>query len=336
MGNCNLDKNYMKKILIVTDNLPDQINGVVTTFNNIEKILTLKGYTVTYINPEKFNYISCPGYNEVKLSIPLGIKSAINKSNADYIHIATEGPIGLFTKLYCDLHNIKYTTSYHTKFPEFLKKIYNIPEYITYKYLKWFHSKSKKVLVPTKDIKNILNLKGFKNLKIWTRGVDSDIFNPSRRTNPDNYLICVSRVSKEKGLDDFCKLKGNKILVGNGPYLKELKEIYPDVNFVGVKMGIELSELISNASVFIFPSKTDTFGIVILEAIACGTPVASYEEPGPKEVISLGINGFYGENLEENIINCLKINREDVYSSSKKWTWEISTNQFLESLLTNN
>lgn len=322
----------MKKILIITDNLPDQINGVVTTFTNIEKNLVLDGYSVLYLDPRQFKHFDCPGYPEVKLSFPWKISEKIKALDADHIHIATEGPIGLFSRFYFNKHRIAYNTSYHTKFPEFLRKIYGVPEGLTYKYLRWFHRDSKKVLVPTESLKKELENKNFKNLKIWTRGVDTNIFNPKRRTKPDNYIVCVSRISKEKGLDDFCQLKGNKVLIGDGPYLNALKEKYPDVKFLGVKKGMELAEWVANANVFVFPSKADTFGIVILEAIACGTPVASYIQPGPLEVIEPMYNGMYSDNLQHSVTACYQISRGEVYRSSKKWTWQQSTKQFIEAL----
>lgn len=321
-----------KKLLIITDNLPNQINGVARTFQNIEKNLLLAGYHVFFIDPRKFYYFNCPKYSEVKLSLPWKIGKKIAEISPDYIHIATEGPIGLFARLYLNKHRIRYNTSYHTKFPEFLKKIYGLPEGITYKYLRWFHRDSEKVLVPTQQMKKELEVKRFNNVDVWTRGVDTDIFNPNRRIKPDNYIVCVSRVSKEKGLDDFCNLKGNKVLVGDGPYLQELKKKYPDVMFVGCKEGKELAEWVANADVFVFPSKADTFGIVILESIACGTPVASYIEPGPLEVIEPMYNGMYSDNLQHSINACYQINREGVYKTSKKWTWEESTKQFIEAL----
>ena len=323
----------MKKILIVTDNLPDQVNGVVTTFQNIEKNLVLDGYSVVYLNPRQFIHFDCPGYPEVKLSLPWQIGKKITEVSPDHIHIATEGPIGLFARFHCNRHNIRYNTSYHTKFPEFLKKIYGLPEGLTYKYLRWFHRDSEKVLVPTEGLKKELEQKKFKNLKVWTRGVDTNIFNPKRRTKPSDYIVCVSRVSKEKGLDDFCQLKGNKVLIGDGPYLNTLKEKYPDVKFLGIKQGAELAEWVANADVFVFPSKADTFGIVILESIACGTPVASYIEPGPLEAIQPMYNGMYSDNLQHSVTACYQVNRGEVFRTSKIWTWENSTKQFKEALV---
>jgi glycosyltransferase involved in cell wall biosynthesis len=145
--------------------------------------------------------------------------------------------------------------------------------------------------------------------------------------------VCVSRVSKEKGLDDFCQLKYNrKVLIGDGPYLNELKQKYPDVEFIGKKEGAELAEWIASADVFVFPSKADTFGIVILEALACGTPVAAYDEPGPRETIFNGVNGYYGDDLTLNLVMCLTLNRSDVYQSSRNWTWQRATQQFIEAM----
>jgi glycosyltransferase involved in cell wall biosynthesis len=322
-----------KNILIVTDNLPNQVNGVVTTFTNVEKNLVSNGFNVSYLDPRSFKHFDCPGYSEVKLSFPWKIGEKISKMNADYVHIATEGPIGLFARFYCNKHKIPYNTSYHTRFPEFLKEIYGISEKFTYSYLKWFHRDSKKVLVPTKWMKRKLEERGFEKLQVWTRGVDNETFNPGRRINPKDYIVCVSRVSKEKGLDDFCQLSGNKVLIGDGPYLNELKKKYPDVLFLGIKRGIELAEWVANADVFVFPSKADTFGVVILEAIACGTPVAAYIQPGPLEVIVNGINGYHSDDLKTNVSLCYSIDRKNVYDSSKVWTWKNSTQQFLNALV---
>jgi glycosyltransferase involved in cell wall biosynthesis len=214
-------------------------------------------------------------------------------------------------------------------FPEFVEKRFGIPAKCLYPYFRWFHSNSAAVLVPTKGIKDYLEEKGFRNLHVWTRGVNRDIFNPERRTRPQNYIVCVSRVSKEKGLDDFCKLHyTRKVLIGDGPYLKELKSKYPDVEMIGKKEGVELAEWVANADVFVFPSKTDTFGIVILESLGCGTPVAAYNEPGPRETIIPGYNGYIDDCLERAVKMCLNIDREGVFESSKKWTWQKTSNIF--------
>jgi glycosyltransferase involved in cell wall biosynthesis len=325
------------KICIITDAWKPQVNGVVRTYENLCKEMKLMGIAHVVLNPDlqRFKTIPMPGYNEIKLVInPWRINVLLNNYIKDgyKFHIATEGPLGLFAKFYLTYNGANYTTSFHTLFPEFIKKRFHIPTVFTYWYFRWFHKNSKSVLVPTLDMKKHLENKKFKNVSIFTRGVDANIFNPTRRKKSGNYIVCVSRVSKEKGLEDFCKLEGRKILVGDGPYLNYLKKKYPNVEYVGIKEGIQLSRIVAEADVFVFPSKADTFGIVILESISCGTPVAAYEQPGPKEVITNGYNGYYGNNLQECVNMCYNIDRNNVYESSKKWTWKRATEQFIEEI----
>jgi glycosyltransferase involved in cell wall biosynthesis len=326
----------MKTILVITDNTQDQINGVATTFKNLEKLALQDNYRIAYISPSDFYNISAPKYPEVKLSFPKNIGKKIRKHNPSYIHIATEGPIGLAAKLYLDRNKLKYNTSYHTKFPEFLKKIYGIPERLTYIYLRWFHKHSGVVLTTTQTMVDELKEHKFcGNILPWTRGVDRNIFYPRDKSN-DLTLINVGRVSKEKGLDDFCSLQypnAKKIVVGDGPYRKELESKYPDVDFVGIKRGNELAEYYSNSDVFVFPSREDTFGIVMIEAMACGVPVAAYRVTGPKDVIDQYKTGFMDDNLSVAIDHCLDLDRSDVYEKSKKWTWENCWNIFKNNLV---
>ena len=316
-----------KRILIITDNIPTQINGVVTTFKNIENCARSDGYDFVYLDPREFHHIDAPGYPEVKLSWTAGIGDKIKEANADYIHIATEGTVGLAANLWCRRNKKKFTTSYHTKFPEFLKKQYHIPEALTWNYLRWFHNKSTTVLATTNTMVKDLNDKGFKNVIPWARGVDITIFNSSQRDRDDDtkVLLCVSRVSKEKNLDEFCKLeypKSRKIMVGDGPYRKELQEKYPDVEFVGYKTGKELASYYANADVFVFPSCWETFGIVMIEAMACGTPVAAYPVDGPKDVVEDGKTGYMETNLASAVHRCLGLSRTNVEMYSQKWNWE--------------
>lgn len=325
------------KILIITDAWAPQVNGVVRTYENVCKEMRDMGVDFMVINPEvqQFKKIPLPGYKEIKIVVnPWKINVLLNNYMKDgyKFHIATEGPLGLFAKRFCEKNGMSYTTSFHTLFPEFIEKRIGIPSVWSYKYFRWFHKKSRKVLVPTIDIKNHLFNFGITNTSMWTRGVDNKIFNPQRRKDKGSYLLCVSRVSKEKGLDDFCQLKGRKVLIGDGPYLNELKRKYKDVEYLGKLQGVELAEWIASADVFVFPSKSDTFGIVILESIACGTPVASYEQPGPKIVIANNYNGHYGDNLQESVEKCYELNRNYVFDSSKGWTWKTSTEQFIEAM----
>jgi glycosyltransferase involved in cell wall biosynthesis len=195
-----------KKILIVTDNLPDQINGVVTTYKNIEACAIRDDYTVVYLDPRRFRYVDCPGYNEVKIAFPWNVGKILEEISPNHIHIATEGCIGLRVRQYCDANGIRYNTAYHTKFPEGLAKLFGIPESLTWKFVRWFHKHSGKVLTTTETMVKDLQSHGFgKEVISWTRGVDREIFNTTHRqdNNNEKYLLCVSRVSKEKNLEEF-------------------------------------------------------------------------------------------------------------------------------------
>jgi len=321
----------MKKILVVTDNLMDQVNGVVTTFTHLKEEANKDGYEMVFIDPSNFKHWSAPGYPDVKLSWPKGIGKLIDAHRPCYIHIATEGPLGFAARLYCDRKRYIYNTSYHTKFPEYLSKMYHVPEFLSYAYLRWFHKHSGKVLTTTDTMVKDLQDHGFKgDIVPWTRGFDTDIFNADARTKVHNGIhsdlifLYVGRVSKEKGLDDFCnvKLPGVKIIVGDGPYRKELEEKYPEVMFEGVKRGKDLAKEFANADVFVFPSRTDTFGIVMIEAIACGTPVAAYPVAGPIDVVTQEVNGYLDDDLDIAIKKSLLLSRDTVLKSSKEWTWK--------------
>ena len=328
-----------KKILIITDNLPDQINGVVTTYKNIETCAILDGYTVDYINPSRFRYVDCPGYNEVKLTFPWRMGEEIKKIDPDYIHIATEGPLGLWARAYLAKHNIRHNTAYHTKFPEGLAKLFGIPESLTWRYVRWFHKHSGKVLTTTETMKrDLLAHKFDDNIVAWTRGVDREIFNPSYRHDNINgkYLLCVSRVSKEKNLEEFFKLDYRgyyKVMVGDGPMLETYKKQYPDVIFTGFKTGKPLAQYYANAEVFVFPSQWETFGIVMIEAMACGTPVAAYPCDGPKDVIDQAETGFMNENLADAVTACLQLNRDRVLKGSQRWSWDTAWQTFRDNLI---
>ena len=328
----------MKKILIITDNLPNQINGVVTTYKNIETIAIRDGYQFVYITPGEFSHIDCPVYNEVKLAYPRKMGEKIKEISPNHIHIATEGPVGLWARAYLTKHNFNYNTAYHTKFPEGLETLLGIPENITWRYIKWFHKHTGKVLTTTQSMVEQLDKKGIKNLVSWTRGVDRTIFSSKLRdkTNEKLNLVCVSRISKEKNLDEFCSLNyfhANKILVGDGPYRKELESKYQDVEFVGYKTGIDLAKYFANADVFVFPSRWETFGIVMIEAMACGTPVAAYPCQGPIDVVDHGVTGFLRDNLKQAITECLTLDRYQVECHSTKYTWENAWEIFKNNLI---
>ena len=329
----------MKKILIITDNLPDQINGVVTTYKNIEACAIRDGYTVDYLDPSRFRYIDCPRYNEVKITFPWAVGKKIKAINPDYIHIATEGPLGLWARAYLSKCNIRHNTAYHTKFPEGLKTLFGIPEFITWRFVKWFHKHSNKVLTTTDTMVKDLKDHGFDGDVVpWTRGVDREIFNPSYRGETvagKPILVCVARVSKEKNLEQFFEMEypgATKIMVGDGPMLETYKKQYPDVIFTGFKTGKSLAEYYANADVFVFPSRWETFGIVMIEAMACGTPVAAFPCDGPKDVIDDGITGYMDKNLADAVFMCMQLDREKVLEGSQRWTWDNAWKIFKENL----
>ncbi|WP_353484507.1 glycosyltransferase family 1 protein [Haliscomenobacter sp.] len=327
-----------KKILIITDNLPDQINGVVTTYKNIEACAVLDGYTVDYIDPRRFRHVDCPGYNEVKLAIPREMGKKIEEIDPDHIHIATEGPLGLWARKYLSICDYRYNTAYHTKFPEGLKKLFGIPEAVTWPLVRWFHKHSGKVLTTTETMVRELQSHGFKGEIVpWTRGVDRTVFNPTHRhTTVSRYILCVSRVSKEKNLEKFLEmdyLGYLKIMVGDGPMLETYRKQYPDVYFTGFKTGVDLAEYYANAEVFVFPSQWETFGIVMIEAMACGTPVAAYPCQGPEDVIDEGVTGCMNTDLKQAITDCLFLNRNQVWQGSQRWSWDRAWEIFRDNLV---
>ena len=323
----------MKKILIVSDAWEPQVNGVATTLKHLVKELKSQGHTVDLVSTNDAKIKIPTPYPDVYIAFG-GKKPKDVVPHYDYLHIATpEGSVGKKYLNYAIKNKLKFTTGYHTKWPEFLHAMYKIPMKLTYWYMRKLHKHSSAVLVPTQTAGTELAQQGFKNAVTWTRGVDRDQF--TLNLFPDNYIVCVSIVSKEKNLDDFCKLETgfDKVLVGDGPYLEELKKKYPYVTYTGVKHGKELAEYYSNAKCFVFPSKSDTFGVVMIESMACGTPVAAYPVTGPLDVIDFGKTGYMSDSLEDAVDKCLDLNRSLVWEYSKKWTWEESANQFRKSLI---
>lgn len=327
-----------KTILVITDNVPGQINGVVTTFQNLADHADRDGYCVVYLDPSQFPNFACPGYPEVRLSWPHGISKRIKEIQPTYIHIATEGPVGFFARWWCERNGVPYNTSYHTDFAKFLKQIYHVPESLTWWYLRWFHKNSGRVLVTTPSIQQELTTRSFERLQVWTRGVDRTYFTPALRTgsNIRPVLLSVGRVSREKGLEDFCELDMpwcRKIVVGDGPYRRELERRYPQVEFVGSRRGLELASYYAQADVFVFTSRADTFGVVNIEAMASGTPVAAYPVPGPIDIVESGVTGYLDWNLAHAVERCMTLDRDQVARASDRWTWESCWQIFRDNLV---
>lgn len=327
-----------KKILIVTDAYVPQVNGVVTTIVNVEKQLRAMGHQVRILSFKDCDLrFTLPLYKEITMGIVSKKDVGDAVGWADAVHIATpEGTVGFRVLKYCTKNGVPFTTGYHTNWPEFVRARIPIPKRMTYLYMHWLHKNSRSILVPTPTALKELENQGFKNLRVWTRGVDRDQFQPrvlgGHRSPP--VLLCVSRASQEKGLDDFCGLSGNykKVLAGDGPYLESLKRKYKDVEFLGMLHGEKLAEVYADADVFVFPSRTDTFGVVMIEAMACGTPVAAYPVTGPVDVIESGVTGIMNEDLRTAVEHALQLNRISVHEHSLHWTWESCAEEFFDSL----
>jgi glycosyltransferase involved in cell wall biosynthesis len=262
----------------------------------------------------------------------------IEEISPDYIHIATEGPLGLWARAYLSLAGIPHNTAYHTKFPEGLKKLFGIPEFVTWRFVRWFHKHSGKVLTTTDSMVTELQAHGFDGEVIsWTRGVDRDIFHPAHRVQTTSrYLLCVSRVSKEKNLEAFFEMDYPgylKIMVGDGPMLETYRKRYPDVHFTGFKTGQDLACYYANAEVFVFPSKWETFGIVMIEAMACGTPVAAFPVQGPLDVVDEGVTGCLNDDLKQAVNDAFMLDRRLVWNGSARWSWERAWEIFRDNLL---
>lgn len=264
----------------------------------------------------------------------------IKNQNPDAIHIATEGPLGLVARLYCRRNNIPFTTSYHTKFPEYVQARTRIPTSWTYAFMRWMHKDSNNVLVTSPSMKKELQANGFKNVEVWGRGVNTTLFHPSKRDGAivNKYespkMLYVGRVSIEKNLEAFFKVDtpGTKIVVGDGPLLEQYKRDYPDIIFVGAKVGEDLARYYASADVFVFPSKTDTFGIVMLEALASGTPIAAYPVTGPIDVVTNSMDGFLNDDIQKAITEALKCDRITIRQRSLKYKWSECAKVFVDNL----
>ena len=328
------------KILLITDAWHPQVNGVTRTIDSIITPLKNRGYNPIIISPNMFRTFSFPAYPEIRLAIDTHkVWNMIKKNKPDFIHIFTEGPIGIAAKMYCIINGIKHSSSFHTRYPEYIKKMWGVPTDVAYNYLKWFHSSSDKVLVPTESIRVELFNRGFNNLVVWSRGVDHTIFNNRfRRHNKEFTYIYVGRVSVEKNLSIFLdmKLDGRKVIVGDGPLLSEFKKKYKEVTFTGFLKGAALTKIMCDADIFIFPSLSDTFGIVIIEAMACGLPVIAFNVTGPKDIIVSG-TGLLAETDEEFENNCknaskIKWDRDICKRHAMTYTWDNVTEIFLKNL----
>ncbi len=329
------------KILIVTDAWDPQVNGVVRTLKSTRRELEKMGHDVDLVTPQEFHTVPCPTYPEIRLSIfpARRVNQRIADARPDAIHIATEGPLGLAARRYAIRQGLPFTTAYHTRFPEYVKARIGVPLAITYRFLRWFHGKAQAILVPTRVVKADLEAAGFapERVVLWSRGVELDIFKPGPRAANDlrpPIFLYVGRVAVEKNIEAFLELDlpGSKWVAGEGPLLARLKLEYPDVRFTGVLDQTQLAEVYNAADVFVFPSRTDTFGLVLLEALACGCPVAAYPVTGPIDVIGDAAAGALNDDLGTACLRALEIDRSTARAHAERYSWEACTRQFLAQL----
>lgn len=329
------------KIALITDAWRPQINGVVTTLGHTRTALEAMGHEVQMFTPLSHRTLPCPTYPEIRLSLLPYRKLAglLDRYEPDCIHIATEGPLGLAGRRYCEHRKLSFTTSYHTQFPEYIRSRAPIPLDLSYAFLRRHHGAARRTLVATEHQRQILLERGFEDVVIWSRGVDTEVFAPTTEplfrdlTGP--IWLYAGRVSVEKNLEAFLELNlgGTKVVVGDGPALETLKMRYSNAHFCGYRFGEELAHHMASADVFVFPSTTDTFGLVMLEAMACGTPVAAYPVTGPIDVVIPGKTGVLAKDLREACLQALSLNRDDCREHALSRTWAKATEQFLNHMV---
>jgi glycosyltransferase involved in cell wall biosynthesis len=323
------------KIQLVTDAWEPQVNGVVRTLKTTARELEAMGHEVRFLTPLEFRTLPCPTYPEIRLSLlPQGrVNHIIGEFDPDVLHIATEGPLGMAARSYALRHDFPFTTAYHTRFPEYVHARFRLPLSWSYAWLRRFHGASRAVMAPTQVVVDDLVANGFGNVRLWSRGVDHDVFRPqeSKRLNSEPPIfLYVGRVAVEKNVEAFLELDlpGSKWVVGTGPALEGIRERFPKVNYLGVLEREELAQVYAAADVFVFPSRTDTFGLVLLEAMACGLPVAAYPVTGPRDVIGESSAGALHEDLRTACLQALELRREDALARAKLFTWRAATEQF--------
>lgn len=323
------------RVLIASDAWEPQINGVVRTIQEIIRYAPGLGMEIGLVTPDLFPNVPMPGYSEIRLAIttPRAVRKRIEAFQPDVVHIATEGPIGSAARTSALRLGLPITTAYHTRFPEYLRARLPVPVDITYAALRRFHNAADGVMVATKSLEDDLASHGFRNLMRWTRGVDLSRFRPRETdlaTHPRPIFLYVGRVAVEKNLEALLSLDlpGTTMIVGDGPAREELQARYPKAVFTGAKVGEDLAEAFRQADVFVFPSRTDTFGVVILEALASGLPVAAYPVMGPIDILEGTGAGICSEDLRAAAIGCLDIPRGRATELAKLYTWEASIRQF--------
>ena len=330
------------KIAIVTDAWPPQVNGVVKTLSTTVAQLNSLGHEVLVVEPSQFATFPCPTYPEIRLAWRPGrrVNQLLREFQPQALHIATEGTLGLAARRWARAHKFTFTTSYHTQYPEYLRARWPIPVSVSYAFLRWFHGGAVRTMTATPSLETRLRANGFRNIVRWSRGVDLELFKPYGKEFldfPRPIAIFVGRVAVEKNIEAFLKMNwdGTKVVVGDGPAREALQGQYPDAKFPGYQYGEELARHVAAADVFVFPSRTDTFGLVLLEAMACGTPIAAYPVMGPVDVVKRDVTGKLDENLERAARSALQLDPAQCREHALRYTWSAATEQFLRNLSPN-
>lgn len=327
------------KIAIVTDAWSPQVNGVVTTLADLKQRLRAGGHEVVMVEPSLFRRLRCPGYPEIELAWRPGaaVDRQLDAAAPDAIHVATEGPLGLAARAYCLRRRLPFTTAFHSRFPEFLTAAFGLPARWGYAALRRFHAPSSGVMVPSSGTAEILGRHGFANLRRWSHGIDLELFRPTPGAClglPRPLFLFVGRVSPEKNLEAFLRLDlpGSKLVCGGGPLLERYRREYPQVHWRGSTPRHDLVAIYGAADAFVYPSRTDTFGLVMLEALACGTPVAAYPVAGPLDVVGDSDGGVLDIDLRHAALAALNVPRERARARALEFDWDRVSRQFLAHL----
>lgn len=328
-------KHAQPTIALIADAWHPTKNGVVTYMTELIRQLDKRQIRTFVFHPGQHRTIPVPRYKEYRLSVyPIAFRDRLFRYDPDYVHILTEGPFGLVARNLAVKYDIPHTTSMHTQFAEIFNAYYKLPLDTGYRFLKWFHTKAATTIVQSQSQQDQMSAKGFKNLSLVGGGVDIERFRPVPRTQNSNTLLYVGRVSYEKGLKDFLNISHpfRKIVVGEGPALNYLRKHYPQVEFPGYKTGDELVAYYANADCFVLPSRAETFGLVAVEAMACGTPVAAFPTMGVKDIVKPGVSGCVHDDLAVAIDKALKVSRASCRRDAESYRWEVVCDKFLDAI----
>ena len=327
------------RVAVVTDAWKPQVNGVVTTLSRVGEALGGWGHEVRFITPREFSTVPLPTYPEIPIALAPARRLArlLRDFQPEAVHLATEGPLGHAARRYCLRRALPFTTAYHTQFPRYIRMRAPVPLSWTYAWLRRFHRPAQRTLVATPSMARELEGYGFPHVVVWSRGVDTDLFRPRDKgflDLPRPVSLYVGRVAVEKNLEDFLglELPGTKVVVGEGPDRAELERRHPETRFVGYRYGEDLARHVAAADVFVFPSRTDTFGLTMLEAMACGVPVAAYPVTGPVDVVVDGVTGALDEDLGRAVARALELSPENCVAHARGRTWSHCARQFLDYL----